>query len=113
MFRIRSNDRQTATTPVNGVAQKILLEILTSGNTGVLKSVFTSGGNGYEPVNVDRCEDFPRAPIAPRPPAGSPPIIVILTSFEVSPSFPCGTLKRLFCSGYARNGRENSFLPAL
>lgn len=58
----------------NGVAQKILLEILTSGNTGVLKSVFTSGGNGYEPVNVDRCEDFPRAPIAPRPPAGSPPL---------------------------------------
>lgn len=65
MFRIRSNEGQTATTPVNGVTEDTR-EILTSGNTGVLKSVFTSGGNGYEPVNVDRCEDFPRAPIAPR-----------------------------------------------
>lgn len=106
MFRIRSNEGQTATTPVNGITEDTR-EILTSGNTGVLKSVFTSGGNGYEPVNVDRCEDFPRAPIPPLP------VIVILTSFEVSPSFPCGTLKRLFCSGYAWNGRENSFLPAL
>lgn len=66
MFRIRSNEGQTATTPVNGVTEDTR-EILTSGNTGVLKSVFTSGGNGYEPVNVDRCEDFPRAPIPPSP----------------------------------------------
>lgn len=78
------NDRQTiATTTAKSVAQDT--EILTSGNTGVLKSVFTSAGNGYEPVNVDRCEDFPTFLLSPDSP---PPLIVILTSFEASPEFP-------------------------
>lgn len=78
-----------------------------------IKVGFTSARNGYEPVNVDRSGDFPRASIA-RPPSDLP-LIAILTSLEAPRSFPMPerSLKRLFARVTLDTTTGNSPLAAL